>query len=234
MKNCLKALILLLITYDAVSGYGLNEILDFYSGVDAQVRVMKFKEGFGDNLLHKTLPQGNVYVGIKLNESVALEVGHETTLTRTCESVLTTGECVSGYPIPELLCPAAFKAKSKIKGPHFNLVGFCPLENERIQLIASVGVSALKGTAERHSVSFGYPPVKASTVRTMSKHKTCLRFMTGVQYMTDFGLGIRGTMSLINTRKMVISKDDFHPSVIMPMIKPKDSLVFGLGGFWKF
>lgn len=233
MKIVLK-IILAFMVCGSVSSEPLNEFLDFYGGVDYQIRRMKFKNGLGDNLLHKTHPQGNIYAGFKLNDNLALEIGHESTITRTCESTLMSGECSAGTPVSKIIEPAVFNTKIKIKGPHFDLVGIYPLVEYPIQLLGAVGISSHKVTVERKTVKFGKPPVYTGTVRTMLKHNISLRCMAGTQYLTDSGLGIRGSLTFIKTRKIVIRKNDDNPSLIIPTIRPKDSIVYGIGGFYNF
>lgn len=232
--NTLLKIALSLIFCGSISAEPLNQFLDFYVGADIQARRMKFKEGFGDNLLHKTHPQGNIYAGFKINENMAVEIGHESTITRTCESTLMAGECSAGTLISNIIEPVFFKTKIKIKGPHFDFVGFYPLHNYPIQFIGSLGISSHKATVERKTNMFGNPSIPSGTVRTLLKHNIALRCMGGAQYLTDYGLGFRGTITFVKTRNIVIKKNDNHPSLIIPTIKAKDSIVYGIGGFYNF
>jgi hypothetical protein len=235
MKHFLKTAATLLFVSCSAYGERLNNYLDFYIGADAQLRDMRFKNGFGDNLLKKKSPQGNVYVGIMLNDYSAFEIGYESTMERACTATLQSGECSAGVIVPPAISPATFRTKSRIKGAHFNLVGFYPLENwNNFKLLGGIGVSSLKGTVERKTIEYSSMKIRPGTVRTMKKHKATLRFMGGLQYEADCGLGFRTTVSLIRTGKLVIKKDDDHPSVYVPMIKPKDSIVYGVGTFWAF
>jgi len=233
MKHFLKlAIALCVLSGSAVAG-SLNNYLDFYVGADSQLRVMKFKSGFGDNLLKKAHAQGNIYAGFMLSDNVGVEAGYESTAERWCDSTLSTGECCAGRHIPGHLTPAIFKTKLRIKGPHIGLVLFYPIKDYPIKLLGSIGISSVKGTAEIKGVKIGHPPIPG-TVRTLSKHREALRLMGGAQYQTKSGLGFRGTMSFVRTRKIVIKKNDEHPSIHIPMIKLRDSIVYGLGAFWVF
>lgn len=205
-----------------------------YVGVDAQVRRMDFKGGYGDNLLQHHSPQGNVYAGIKFNDCVGIEAGYEATKTRTRDVTLTTGDVAAGRVIPAGGSPAVFKSKMKIKGPHADLVGFYSFrEDLPVQLLGSVGVSFFKGTVERNNVSMGTPPT-AGRLRTLSERKAVLRLMGGLEYKWDCNLGARATIGLVKTGKLVIFANDIIPGVSTPEIKPKDSTVYGLGIFWIF
>lgn len=204
-----------------------------YVGLDAQVRRMDFKGGFGDNLLQHHSPQGNLYAGVKFNEYVGVEAGYETTSTRTRTSTLTTGDVAAGVPISPLVSPTIFKSKMKIKGPHLDLVGFYSFGRDiPVQLLGSVGVSFFKGTVERQTLQMGDPPVPGR-IRTLSEHKAVLRLMGGLQYMWNCHLGARATLGLVKTGKLVIFSNDGAAGTA-PEIKPKDSTVYGLGMFWVF
>lgn len=205
-----------------------------YVGVDAQVRRMDFKGGYGDNLLQHHSPQGNLYAGVKFNDWVGVEAGYESTTTRTRDVTLLTGDLAAGAPVSANASPTVFKSKIKIKGPHVDLVGFYSFgENIPVQLLGSVGMSFFKGTVERKTLQMGNPPTPGSN-RTLSEHKAVLRLMGGLQYMWNYNLGARATVGLVKTGKLVIFANDGIPGVFLPEIKPKDSAVYGLGIFWSF
>jgi hypothetical protein len=204
-----------------------------YIGLDAQVRRMDFKGGFGDNLLQHHSPQGNLYGGIKLNDRIAIEGGYESTITRTRDVTLHTGDVAAGTTIATGGSPAVFKSKMKIKGPHVDLVGFYSFrEDLPVQLIGSAGVSFFKGTVERKGIAMGTPP-EPGRIRTLSKRTPVLRLMGGLEYKWDCHLGARATIGLVKTSKLVITSNDAL-SGNTPEIKPKDSTVYGLGIFWVF
>jgi len=206
-----------------------------YIGLDAQMRRMDFKGGFGDNLLRHNAPQGNLYAGIKLNDCVGVEAGYEATETRSREATLTTGEVAAGMPVASAFSPIDFKSKVKVQGPHLDLVGFYSFgENVPVQLLGSVGVSFFKGTVERRTVQFSNPPIASTMNRTLSEHKAVLRLMGGLQYLWGCNLGARATIGLVKTSKLVIFSNDGLPGIFVPEIKPKDSTVYGLGVFWIF
>ncbi|HRA43191.1 MAG TPA: hypothetical protein PLV31_05875 [Gammaproteobacteria bacterium] len=216
--------------------YGWFEGYRPYVGADTQVRRMDFKGGFGDNLLKHHSPQGNLYAGIKLNDSVAIEAGYEATKTRTRDVTLTTGDIAAGVPIGAgpTGSPAIFKSRMKIQGPHVDLVGFYSFrEGLPVQLIGSVGVSFFKGTVERRGIAMGVPPT-AGRVRTLSQRKAVLRLMGGLEYKWDCNLGARATIGLVKTGKLVIFSNDQIAGSFKPAIKPKESTVYGLGMFWIF
>ncbi|HXH55017.1 MAG TPA: hypothetical protein VNK03_04665 [Gammaproteobacteria bacterium] len=204
-----------------------------YIGFDAQVRRMDFKGGFGDNLLQHHSPQGNVYAGIKLNDRIAIEAGYESTITRTRDVTLHTGDVAAGSPVVAGMSPSVFKSKMKIKGSHVDLVGFYSFrEDLPVQLIGSVGVSFFKGTVQRKGVAMSTPAIPGR-IRTLSARKPVLRLMGGLEYKWNCHLGARATIGLVKTSKLVIFSNDGLTGTA-PEIKPKDSTVYGLGVFWLF
>lgn len=202
-----------------------------YVGVDMQIRRMDYKGGFGDNLLKKHSPQSNFYGGLRFNSCLGIELGYDTTRTRTRESTLTTGDILNGNALPLSMSPATFKSKSKISGAHADLVGFYPFyEGSPTQLLGAVGVSVLKGTFERRTLSFGGgDPV--NVVRAFSQRKAALRLTAGLEYQFLQNFGSRLTVGWVNTSKMLIGAKN---TTLAILIKPKNSIVYGLGFYWIF
>jgi len=205
-----------------------------YLGADLQVRRMDFRGGFGDNLLQHHSPQGNVYAGFKFNRFAGLEAGFEATTTRTRTATLTTGDVAAGAPIVAAVSPIVFKSKAKIKGPHINLMGYYSFyEGSPVELIGSIGIARYKTAFERKTLQFGMDPmIPSSMTRTFSKHKNILRLMGGLQAMFTDHLGMRLIVGWANTSKMVVTSNDGRmPS---PEVKPKNSVIYGLGALWVF
>ncbi len=204
-----------------------------YVGADAQVRRMDFKGGYGDNLLQHHSPQGNLYGGLKFTPTLGVEFGYEATTTRTRTATLTTGDISNGATISEMISPAVFKSKQKIKGPHVDLVGYYSFyEDSPFQLVGSIGAAVLKATFERKTLSLHGVP--STIVRKLSLHKTVLRLMGGLQYGLSENLGARFSLGWVNTSRMVIYATDGMPSPYTPAVKPKNSFVYGIGMLWTF
>jgi len=207
-----------------------------YVGMDAQIRHMDFKRGWGNNLFNHNLAQGNLYVGTKFCPNVGVELGYEASITRARTVTLTTGELLSaGAPIPAILSPAVFRTRARLRGPHADLVGFYRFcDDYPLEVIGSIGVSLLKATFERRVLKLHDMPLKSSVVRTFSRHKVVLRLMGGLQYMLGDNLGARATIGWVNTHKLVIPPSDGLPNPTFAKIKPKNSTIAGLGLFWIF
>jgi opacity protein-like surface antigen len=206
-----------------------------YIGIDSQINRIRFKEGYGNNLLHKNYPQGNLYAALKFNDCVGVEAGFELTETLSRETRIYAGELAIGTPINTVVAPVDFKSKINIKGPHIDLVGFYSFgENIPIQLLGSIGVSFFKGTAERRTLQFGNPPQKSMTNRTLSSHKSALRIMGGLKYNHSCNIGFRTTVSFIKTGNMIIYSNDGLSPKFPISIKLRDSFIYSIGIFYEF
>lgn len=234
MRNGLRLSILLLsfLSFSAKSS-GRNCFVEPYVGYDSQIRRMTFRGGFGDNILHHTSPQHNFYAGVRITEMLSLEAGFESTATRTRSVALTTGDVAAGTVIHEMVSPVVFKSKAKMKGPHVNLIGFIPLIDKKLHLIASVGLANYKATFERMTLQFGLNPTHPSSLaRTMSKHKSVVRLMGGLQAKVSSHLSIRGSVHWVNTSKIHVDSNDARwPKT---ELKLKNSVVYGAGAIWAF
>src|SRR5215467_5340076 len=86
------------------AGFSLNNCeWNPYLGADLQWRYMDFKQGYGENTLEHSAPQGNGYAGIKLSDYVALEGGFEAAKTRNRIATLSAGERAAGAIIGALM-----------------------------------------------------------------------------------------------------------------------------------
>jgi len=204
-----------------------------YVGADAQVRRMNFKGGYGDNSLHHTSRQGNIYAGLLLDERNALEAGFEATTTRTRTATISDEEMITGTVIPQTLLPAIFTSKAKVKGPYIQLIHHYSIrEGYPIKLIGGVGISVFKATSERQTITVAGMSVGGKT-RKLSTHKSVVRLTGGLQYDLSKKSFARLTVGWVNTSRMVIqAKDDIGGK--RPEVKLKNSLICGLGFGWVF
>jgi len=212
--------------------YSIN-IHNPYVGFDVQERRMAFKEGFGDNLLHRTSPQGNIYAGILLNEHVGVEAGYEATRTRSRTATLVAGELSGGVPIPVGMSPATFRSNIKIQGPHLGLVAYLPICEIccPFEWYGYIGAARFKATAERSTLAFG-PAGTPGLTRKLSARKTIVRAALGIQYKWTERVSLRGTVAWAGTRRIIIHANDTLNNP--PEFKPMVSVAYGLGALWNF
>lgn len=212
-----------------------NRCLFPYFGVDGRAQFVKFRNGYGNNTLKHNSTQGNIYLGLRINDYFAIESGYESTVSRSRTVTLFAGDMAAGTPMIEMVCPAVFKSKFKIEGAHLNLVGLLPIYNyccQPIELLASVGTAFLKGTSKRETISVA--GMFRGVDRTMVGARTVLRATLGLQYLPGDHVGLRGTACLLDTSKLIVSANDGMPGLYHPEIKPKRIVSYGLGVFYEF
>ncbi|HQZ50076.1 MAG TPA: hypothetical protein PLF17_06115 [Chitinophagaceae bacterium] len=203
-----------------------------YAGVDGQINRMRFKDGYGRNLFPKHFPQVNLYVGLKHNDSAAIEAGYISEAVRNKTVTLVAGQSLRPS-IPEILSPAIFKSYIKVRGFHLGFVNTFREPNwDSFRVLFGAGAGFLRAEASREGLAFGKPPIKGTT-RRFKKEKVVLRLMIASEYKFKNKLGIRGSLFFLQTSKMVMVAEP-TASPTTPVIRPMDSLVYSLGVFYEF
>jgi len=205
---------------------------DFYIGLDGQMRQMKFNKDFGHLIMKKNHPQTNIYVGYKIKDNLWIEIGRESTVTKTKETCVYAGQRVNGVAIPASVSPALYRTKVRAKGPHIDLVFSKKIfDGYSTRALGSVGLSAVTISCQRVLLQAGIPPVYNHPTRDMKKKSISLRLMGGIQHNFRNGIGIRGYLSFVNTGRMDIkSKDSGVKKLpVIPKVLPKDSFIVGIG-----
>jgi hypothetical protein len=205
----------------------IDAVVRPYVGFDLQYRRMDFQTGKGDKLISIYHPQGNIYGGLMFNDSFGVEIGHESTSTKTTHNTLMSGESASAAPVARIFSPTVYKGKSRIKGPHVNLVMFYPTDDYNLKLFGSVGLSIVKANFDRTLVSLR--DINVGDVRTFSKRKSLIRLSVGAEYLINDSLSSRFSMGWVNTGNMQVWPNDGKYPQANHMIKPKDSITFGVG-----
>lgn len=202
----------------------------FYIGADAQIRSMKFQEGFGSNVCKRDYPQGNFYLGIKGNEYIGIEGGFETSRSQTRSVFLPMGASLFGIPQP---FDVQQNVVVRFQGIHTSLIGFFPVwEDKRFNLIVAAGVANLKIQIENTTTQVANIPFTRSI--TLSQSKNVLRLMTGAQFMFNTCFGVRANVRWENTSqfKTIAPINSLFGS--RSMAKAKNSFVYGLGFFIQY
>lgn len=210
-----------------------------YIGADAQFRQMKFDPNRGANVFKKNFPQGNIFAGLKFSDYVGIEVGFEGTNKRSRNSrILPSQYSVGGEPVQpnDAAHPSRFQdniSTARIHGPHVNMVGtFALLDDPRLALIGSIGVSRLKMSLRytAHIDDEGFLGIS----RNFVQRKSILRLGAGIQHMITDCIGVRGVLSWENTGKfnhILPRETGVHPSVFAAV---KNSFSYGFGVFVNF
>lgn len=246
IKSVISTSVSLLAFNVAASNLNLKEQFDLvpYVGADAQWRHMGFKKGYGDNITKKNYPQGNVYIGVKLNQYVGLEAGYERTTTVKKNTNVLGDEITLGTTLNPIdpTVVTQLNSKTKISAFYANVVGFLPIcEEYRLQLIGSLGIART-----RLHMTVDIPVLNNQTLssadaadlhRVYLKKKWVPKIGVGLQHMFTCQLGVRAMLGWEGTARGSSPVRD-----IRPLNRPtseftariKNSLNVGLGLFYNF
>lgn len=202
-----------------------------YIGTNAQIRHSEFDRKFGSNTVRRSHHQGNVYLGFKLSENWAIEVGKESIFSKPKNSILVEGEILNGVPIPKDLSPSEFLTNLKINSYNLDFVFYKKLfENLPLSFIPSLGISHLTMEVSRDNLFCGNFKGKIPS-RKMNKSFLAFKPSMGMQYDFINGFSIRTSVSFINTYGIRLESKDITSIKLQnkPKVKLKDSFVFGVG-----
>jgi opacity protein-like surface antigen len=192
-----------------------------YVGADAELRHMNFYKPFGNDLLSHHYGQGNLYLGLQLNEYLAVEAGYEATEKKTRAGGDTAGN-------------NTFQSNSRgqIKALHANLVGSLSIcEQYRLKLIGLIGFARLKEKLVVVDTTVnGVVVPAANNTFTFKNKKSVLRLGAGLQHMINCNWGTRAMLKWeqsgkLNTRAQ---EDNNFP------IRAKNSFIYSVGVFYMF
>lgn len=206
-----------------------------YVGFDAELRHMDFQKGFGDNVIQHNYPQGNIYVGARINEYVAVEAGYEATERKTRTSTVRERETLLGFTLGAI-DPITLNATSQVKGLHANLLGFLPIcDAYRLQLIGLVGFARLKAKVTTNLLVSGTTALDqdATTINNFRTKKSVLRLGAGLQHMINCNWGVRGMLKWEASKKLKMSASNIALATTFS-IRPKNSVIYSIGAFYMF
>ncbi len=170
---------------------GISQAVDFsalkpYGGLEYVHRSLAFQEGYGKGNFSKSIPQGNAFLGIQINEYLGLEAGYlfSQAVTRTSFS---TG---SSRTLGIVLLPGAYmisENKINLTGPRLNIVGRLSLGMSGFSAVGSVGVSWLNLKAKTKTLGTDFYPIYGpreieSSIANFSSKKIVHNFMGGMEY----------------------------------------------------
>jgi hypothetical protein len=232
-----------------------------YIGMDAQVRHIKFKHNFGQNILKYRYPQGNFFGGFMLNSHLGIEGGYQFSKKQYTSRIDKPNDIILGFPLTDFAYSPyrtddnRSNAYSKINGWNLNLIGTLPIPHteSNFQLIGSIGASHLQLKAKNtltHTRTIVFPMLDAPIVDTyvhpvhFKKRKTVLRLSGGFQYKTTDSIGFRVLLGWENTAKLEakaqtrsVAKYTVYSARRLRALsraKPKNSIHYGVGIFFVF
>jgi len=183
----------------------LLDCLTPYVGMNVGWRHQGFAEAFGGNLVSKNYPEGNVYLGMKYQDYLGIQLGFDATSKKQRTSKFTAPYIAFG-----LFTDAHFdelKASTRIYGWHIDLLGFIPicLNNEQYHIISSIGVSKKRFKLKVFNTISGAEILNGSDVEESTRDffsTQCMaRVALGLQYMMTQCTGIRIMGNWENTSK---------------------------------
>lgn len=196
-----------------------------YLGIDVKQHNMQFKQNAGANLVQKNYPQGNLFAGIRFNECLAMEFGYEGTAKKTKTAFVPLGASFFG----DVGLEDSSTTKTRIAGPHIDVLGFYPIFEERycLDLFGSFGLANLKFKSRLDVMTAGDPEVSSYS---FLKRKLIPRVTLGVQHMINNNLGVRAMATWERTSSFKNIYADRGPLYM----RPKDSRSLGVGVFYSF
>lgn len=207
-----------------------------YLGLNAQMRDLGFKKGYGKENFESTMPQGEFIAGLKVNPYLGFELGYFSSIERYRNAT-------TEYPTQNLGIPDFYEnpgdytraiGSSKINGGSLNVVGFVPL-TANIQVLGSVGLARLR-------IKLRYLPVAnelglmsqagtEATSRDFVHSKYIPQAKLGAQYLITQTVGLKALIGWEGTKRFNLLKNkQGRPA----RVSLKDSYTLGLGLAWYF
>lgn len=155
-----------------------------YIGVDLQHHSMNFAPAKGD-----------IYVGAKITENVAVELGYEATTFHKAGSPMIISRA-------DYKSPAVIGYDYRLQGLHLDAVLATLLrENSKWKALFTAGMVHLKGSLKVHTL---FNEMNSGIDIQSTKHKTVFRFSTGLQYQLTNNISLRGTIGFLNVNRLGI------------------------------
>lgn len=206
-----------------------------YVGGDIQLRTLQYGRDNGGNLFGKSFSQLNGYLGLELNEYVALELGYEYAFSRKRNVRIGPGQtAVGGDPVGA----GGFEdstAKVGLQGVHGSLVGKFPIwDCPNLKLLATAGVTSLSVNLSNTPFADDFGPLSGERDRTFRQEKLVARLGLGLQHMVTDCIGIRGLVVWEDTsqfKHMRPTQPNIDPSTFARL---RSSFNYSLGLFMMF
>lgn len=125
---------ILLLPFSAFASFNWNWNLNPYVGIDGAWRHMDWAKGFGEGHFDKDYQNGSAFLGLQLNEYLAVEGGYQRT-NRVQKQQFYFGDDDVG-PILGFVPPQGdrdsrlFISDAEMRGMHFSLLGLWPVNEE--------------------------------------------------------------------------------------------------------
>lgn len=202
-----------------------------YVGTHAQVRHTGFDKKFGKSIMRKKHNQGHMFIGFKLSDNFAIEVGRESMISKLNTTTLAEGQMFNGIPIPKDLAPSIFSTKMNLKAINLDMVFYQRIFDEiPLSFVPSIGISHITVDITRDNLHCGNFSNKIPS-RIFSKSFFAFKPAAALQYDFSNGFSLRTSACFINTHGTKLRTKDSHTFTLRskPRVNLKDSFVFGIG-----
>jgi hypothetical protein len=202
-----------------------------YVGTHAQMRYTDFDKKFGKAIMRKKHHQGHIFVGFKLNDNFAIEVGREGMVSKLNHTILSEGQMFNGIPIPKEFAPSEFVTNMQLKSMNLDMVYYMRLFDDiPLSFVPSIGISHITVDITRDTLQCGTFSNKIPS-RIFNKSFLALKPSAALQFDCDNGFSLRTSVSFINTNGTKMKTKDSHTFKLRskPRVNLKDSCVIGVG-----
>ena len=221
---------LLFLVSFSCSVYAIDDIGVPYVGFNAQVREMDFRRGYGKHMFAKTVPQGELYAGLKINPYVGFELGYLRSEERHKSNTLKYPDHLLGTPVS--LTPGDYERGNtsfKIEGGSVNVVGFLPI-SEDFQLLGTLGLARLRVKLRYIPLNFSGHDLTSQEIASHTRDFTSSKYVpqakVGIQYMMTQALGLKALVGWDGTSRFnLLTNKQASPA----RASLKDSYTAGLG-----
>lgn len=224
-----KFLVLFLLLYTA-SVFAFVENVNPYFGFDLQNRNMGYKAEAA-KFFKKDLPQISLFLGSRFHDNFGVELGYQQSQKKKKDTTLNPGDInIGGEAVG---ANYQFSSKTKTQGFYVSVQGFFPVEmiSKDLCLFGGIGVTRLKIKSDRVLNSLNGVPYRRSQSFSNNNSKYLMRLTGGAEYYLTSNMGFRASLVYENTSKLKPGVTGLNKSVV---IKAKDSIIYGLGAFYKF
>jgi hypothetical protein len=220
--------------------------------VNAQVRHLEFNEP-ATGLFHKNGLQGEVLIGVELNDFISIEGGYFQTPRKTMQAVVVQGDNYFGGVLglgPSRLNPntASFglvnkietRNKSRIYGFRISAKLNCWVD-ELLNLTLSMGVSQTKlrlsHTILTYSTTDGFfeMPTASNAQLNFEGNKVIPMVGVGGEYSIANDLAFRANIQWEQTnrfRNLTPAQENIRPG--QSIVSARNSILYGIGLYYKF
>lgn len=238
MRLCKSLIVLMSIGIGAVQANDfITSANDFsvFTGADFEYSLIK-ATGDWDRVVSKVYSGGNGFVGFRLSEYIAFEIGYEFTGKKDKVHDFVLGETFFSLPNSSFIGTSTL-VQTSINGWHIDLLGFIPLDH-CIDLFVIVGYGAMKLKSQFGAVKGPFPLLNNAILSINSKGRTFLRLGGGIQWMVTDMTGVRALLRWQNTNRFTITgNNNFNAILVANNVSRniyKDAVTAAVGVFFRF